>query len=925
MAEGFPTNDLPGELSLPRRLVNVALPPNADLSSLELEISSIEIEHLPSTYNIPRNPPDTNSETMATDSTPSAHGSEVEIVQLLSTSQMRKWRFARLVFHPFQVEEASGQLSVIKQAQIHLHYTFLDSSQDDALLNDTVMDDLAAQMLFNFDQARDWYPIPDKSNTPTVNYDYVIITTNDIETYSDKLDDFIIHKQNHGFSVLTVTEDDYGTLTGQSPNGTAEKIRKWLQDNYTTYSIQYVLLVGDPDPDNPDSSDTVGDVPMKHCFPKVGYDSPTDYFYADLTGNWNLDGDSHFGEYSGDFGTGGVDFAPEVYVGRIPVYDDNYTNLDNILQKTINYENESNPYGWRKSSLLPMSYSQSGYDGAPLAEQMMDDFLDAASFSNWTQYQQGTGVCPADNSIYASSETLRGGTIVRDRWKDHDYGLVLWWGHGSDTAAAVGYTGCEDGILFQSSYTSSLDDSHPSFVYQNSCTNGYPEVTGNLQYSILKQGGVATVGATRVSWYNSGVGYGDFDGSTTNSGIGYEYASRLVQGQSASQALYNTKNSMSPEFDTRVMNYYDFNLYGDPAVTLLPLLPPTNLNVTTISQDRIDLNWTDNSLSESGFRIERSENGTTGWTQIDTVGANQTTYASTGLSCGTTYYFRVRAYNSWVNSPYSNVDSDTTLVCPPGPFNKTSPTNNATGVSINPTLSWGTSSDAYQYEYCYDTINNSACDTAWTTEFGISASLSGLANGTPYYWQVRASNPSGTTYANGGTWWKFTTVSEFKNFLPLLLKSMTGSSTLVNGDFEQGSSVGWEVYSYNSWPVIMSTASGYPITPHGGDWAAWLGRSDAETAYLRQDVTITAGDSNLHLWYQIDSEDICGYDFGHVLVDGNYEHTWDLCGATSYGTWAELTLDLSAYAGQTVTLEILVTSDYIYTSNLYIDDFSFDP
>ncbi len=48
------------------------------------------------------------------------------------------------------------------------------------------------------------------------------------------------------------------------------------------------------------------------------------------------------------------------------------------------------------------------------------------------------------------------------------------------------------------------------------------------------------------SWFNTGVGYGAFDDSTTNSGIGYEYAQRLAAGQSAAEALYNAKSSMSP-------------------------------------------------------------------------------------------------------------------------------------------------------------------------------------------------------------------------------------------------------------------------------------------------------------------------------------------------------------------------------------------
>lgn len=87
---------------------------------------------------------------------------------------------------------------------------------------------------------------------------------------------------------------------------------------------------------------------------------------------------------------------------------------------------------------------------------------------------------------------------------------------------------------------------------------------------------------------------------------------------------------------------------------------PNSLVATAISRSRIDLSWTDTSNTETGFKIERSANGST-WSQIATVGPNVTTYASTGLSANKTYYYRVRAYNTLGNSPYSNTASARTL------------------------------------------------------------------------------------------------------------------------------------------------------------------------------------------------------------------------------------------------------------------------
>jgi hypothetical protein len=77
---------------------------------------------------------------------------------------------------------------------------------------------------------------------------------------------------------------------------------------------------------------------------------------------------------------------------------------------------------------------------------------------------------------------------------------------------------------------------------------------------------------------------------------------------------------------------------------------PSNLRVASSTSSEIDLAWNANSYNESGFKIERSPDGTT-WTQIDT--ATGTSYKDVGLTNGT-YYYRVRAFNAAGNSPYSN-------------------------------------------------------------------------------------------------------------------------------------------------------------------------------------------------------------------------------------------------------------------------------
>ena len=77
-----------------------------------------------------------------------------------------------------------------------------------------------------------------------------------------------------------------------------------------------------------------------------------------------------------------------------------------------------------------------------------------------------------------------------------------------------------------------------------------------------------------------------------------------------------------------------------------------------ISCTQNDLSWTDHSVNETGFKIERSTDQNN-WSQIATTAATVATYSNTGLTGGTTCYYRVRAYNSDGDSAYSNVSSAT--------------------------------------------------------------------------------------------------------------------------------------------------------------------------------------------------------------------------------------------------------------------------
>ena len=84
---------------------------------------------------------------------------------------------------------------------------------------------------------------------------------------------------------------------------------------------------------------------------------------------------------------------------------------------------------------------------------------------------------------------------------------------------------------------------------------------------------------------------------------------------------------------------------------------PTGLTTTPVSSSQVNLAWSSSSGAAS-YKVQRSANGTSGWTQITSTTA--TAYSDTGLNPSTAYFYRVIATNSVGDSPPSSVASATT-------------------------------------------------------------------------------------------------------------------------------------------------------------------------------------------------------------------------------------------------------------------------
>ncbi|HWE43871.1 MAG TPA: fibronectin type III domain-containing protein [Gemmatimonadaceae bacterium] len=177
---------------------------------------------------------------------------------------------------------------------------------------------------------------------------------------------------------------------------------------------------------------------------------------------------------------------------------------------------------------------------------------------------------------------------------------------------------------------------------------------------------------------------------------------------------------------------------------------PNALSATPVGAGRIDLAWSDNSGNdEQGFQVERAPDsgGAAGtYARIATVGANVTVYSNTGLAAGTTYWYRVRAYNPVGASAFTTSASATTLAPPNAPSGLTAAPYS--GVRID--LAWtdnATNEQGFRVERAPD-ASGAPGTFAQVASVGANIqaySSTGLANGTQYWYRVRAYNASGTS------------------------------------------------------------------------------------------------------------------------------------------------------------------------------------
>jgi len=172
---------------------------------------------------------------------------------------------------------------------------------------------------------------------------------------------------------------------------------------------------------------------------------------------------------------------------------------------------------------------------------------------------------------------------------------------------------------------------------------------------------------------------------------------------------------------------------NDPDTDLDPSeWAPSNLQAQVLNDSQIKLIWSQEEENIKGFRLERKQNTGTNWTLITELGKDTTEYTDSGLTLGTDYTYRVKAFTDVNESGY--VTSNTTNTSFPPPTNLTATPIDDQSIQ----LIW---TDNCSFENGYRLERSDGGSFAQIAELDVAITEytdSGLTLGTDYTYRVKA-------------------------------------------------------------------------------------------------------------------------------------------------------------------------------------------
>ncbi|MCK8604329.1 CAP domain-containing protein [Desulfoferrobacter suflitae] len=281
-------------------------------------------------------------------------------------------------------------------------------------------------------------------------------------------------------------------------------------------------------------------------------------------------------------------------------------------------------------------------------------------------------------------------------------------------------------------------------------SSGYGENLAWASYALTPQGAVDLWYAEEPLYDYNNPGFSMATGhftqvvwkSTTQIGCGCKTGCTSPSPYCACVCQYNPPGNVFGQFAENVL---------PPSTTPVPGAPSLSspANGATVSTTSITFSWTTPTGSPTQYQLQVSTSSSFSSTVYDSSAITDTSWTLSGFpNTGTTYYWRVRAYNSSGWGPWSGtrsfINGSSTSV--PGAPSLSSPANGATVSTTSITFSWTTPTGSpTQYQLQVSTSSSFSSTLYDSSTITVTSwTLSGFPNtGTTYYWRVRAYNSSG--------------------------------------------------------------------------------------------------------------------------------------------------------------------------------------